>query len=133
MYVFCFQVSGQGAVLKLSDPTLVFCYLMVFSISTISFSFMISSFFSKGRIHFIPGWWTLMLAMIVKVKGEHCSFFLYFSKHSSCNWWLPVFLFLHSLFLHLAAVRHDNPQREADFLSDLQCWHGHGSSTLRHV
>ncbi|PIO27251.1 hypothetical protein AB205_0118940, partial [Aquarana catesbeiana] len=44
------KVSGQGAVLKLSDPTLVFCYLMVFSISTISFSFMISSFFSKANI-----------------------------------------------------------------------------------
>lgn len=48
--LLCIQVSGQGAVLKLSDPTLVFCYLMVFSISTISFSFMISSFFSKANI-----------------------------------------------------------------------------------
>lgn len=76
--VFCFQVSGQGAVLKRSDPTIVFCYLMVFSISTISFSFMISSFFSRGRIRFIPGCWTLMLAIIVKVKVEHSVFLFFF-------------------------------------------------------
>ncbi|MEE6528606.1 hypothetical protein FKM82_031128, partial [Ascaphus truei] len=44
------QVSGQGAVLTRSDSTLVFLFLMVFSVSTICFSFMISSFFSKANM-----------------------------------------------------------------------------------
>ncbi|XP_053550667.1 phospholipid-transporting ATPase ABCA3 [Bombina bombina] len=48
--LLCVQVSGQGAVLTRSDPTLIFFYLMVFAISTISFSFMISSFFSKANM-----------------------------------------------------------------------------------
>ncbi|XP_075035584.1 phospholipid-transporting ATPase ABCA3 [Mixophyes fleayi] len=48
--LLCIQVSGQGAVLTRSDPTLVFVYLMVFAVSTISFSFMISSFFSQANI-----------------------------------------------------------------------------------
>ncbi|KAM9305170.1 phospholipid-transporting ATPase ABCA3 [Gastrophryne carolinensis] len=48
--LLCIQVSGQGAVLTRSDPTLVFVYLMAFAVSTISFSFMISSFFSKANI-----------------------------------------------------------------------------------
>ncbi|XP_053328151.1 phospholipid-transporting ATPase ABCA3 [Spea bombifrons] len=48
--LLCVQVSGQGAVLTRSDPTLVFVYLMVFAVSTICFSFMISSFFSRANI-----------------------------------------------------------------------------------
>uniref|UniRef100_A0A8C0IS39 ATP binding cassette subfamily A member 3 n=1 Tax=Chelonoidis abingdonii TaxID=106734 RepID=A0A8C0IS39_CHEAB len=39
----------QGAVLTNSDPTLVFTFLAVFSISSISFSFMVSTFFSRGE------------------------------------------------------------------------------------
>ncbi|KAJ6625432.1 hypothetical protein lerEdw1_014790, partial [Lerista edwardsae] len=46
--LFCVKVSEQGAVLTNSDPTLVFSFLAVFSISSISFSFMVSTFFSKG-------------------------------------------------------------------------------------
>ncbi|XP_063790760.1 phospholipid-transporting ATPase ABCA3 [Pseudophryne corroboree] len=48
--LLCVQVSGQGAVLTRSDPTVVFAYLMVFAVSTISFSFMISSFFSRANM-----------------------------------------------------------------------------------
>uniref|UniRef100_A0A8C5R778 ATP binding cassette subfamily A member 3 n=1 Tax=Leptobrachium leishanense TaxID=445787 RepID=A0A8C5R778_9ANUR len=48
--LLCVQVSSEGAVLTRSDPTLVFVYLMVFAVSTISFSFMISSFFSKANM-----------------------------------------------------------------------------------
>ncbi|KAM8961307.1 phospholipid-transporting ATPase ABCA3 isoform 2-T2 [Pelodytes ibericus] len=48
--LLCVQVSKEGAVLTRSDPTLVFVYLMVFAVSTICFSFMISSFFSKANM-----------------------------------------------------------------------------------
>uniref|UniRef100_A0A4W4H932 ABC transporter domain-containing protein n=1 Tax=Electrophorus electricus TaxID=8005 RepID=A0A4W4H932_ELEEL len=46
--LFCVRVSPNGAVLTYSDPTLVFIFLLVFAMATISFSFMISSFFSRG-------------------------------------------------------------------------------------
>lgn len=46
------QVSEQGAVLTNSDPTLVFTFLAIFSISSISFNFMVSTFFSRGE--FLP-------------------------------------------------------------------------------
>ncbi|XP_048350984.1 phospholipid-transporting ATPase ABCA3 [Sphaerodactylus townsendi] len=48
--LFCIKVSEQGAVLTSSDPTLVFAFLTVFSVSTISFSFMVSTFFSKANV-----------------------------------------------------------------------------------
>ncbi|XP_053220123.1 phospholipid-transporting ATPase ABCA3 [Podarcis raffonei] len=48
--LFCVKVSKQGAVLTNSDPTLVFTFLTVFSIASISFSFMVSTFFSKANV-----------------------------------------------------------------------------------
>uniref|UniRef100_A0A7M4E1M5 ATP binding cassette subfamily A member 3 n=1 Tax=Crocodylus porosus TaxID=8502 RepID=A0A7M4E1M5_CROPO len=49
--LFCIKVSiPQGAVLTNSDPTLVFTFLAVFSISSISFSFMVSTFFSRANV-----------------------------------------------------------------------------------
>uniref|UniRef100_A0A7M4E1C9 ATP binding cassette subfamily A member 3 n=1 Tax=Crocodylus porosus TaxID=8502 RepID=A0A7M4E1C9_CROPO len=48
--LFCIKVSEQGAVLTNSDPTLVFTFLAVFSISSISFSFMVSTFFSRANV-----------------------------------------------------------------------------------
>uniref|UniRef100_A0A8C2PTK1 ATP binding cassette subfamily A member 3 n=1 Tax=Cyprinus carpio TaxID=7962 RepID=A0A8C2PTK1_CYPCA len=46
--LICVKVSPNGAVLTYSDPTLVFVFLLVFAVSTINFSFMISTFFSRG-------------------------------------------------------------------------------------
>uniref|UniRef100_A0A8C1UZS9 ATP binding cassette subfamily A member 3 n=1 Tax=Cyprinus carpio TaxID=7962 RepID=A0A8C1UZS9_CYPCA len=46
--LICVKVSPNGAVLTYSDPTLVFFFLLVFAVSTINFSFMISTFFSRG-------------------------------------------------------------------------------------
>ncbi|CAL8288262.1 unnamed protein product [Boreogadus saida] len=46
--LLCIQVSPKGAVLAYSDPSLVFVFLIVFAVATINFSFMISSFFSRG-------------------------------------------------------------------------------------
>ncbi|KAH0631842.1 hypothetical protein JD844_019699 [Phrynosoma platyrhinos] len=48
--LFCVKVSEQGAVLTNSDPTLVFTFLTVFSISSIAFSFMVSTFFSRANV-----------------------------------------------------------------------------------
>ncbi|OXB63100.1 UNVERIFIED_CONTAM: hypothetical protein H355_009213, partial [Colinus virginianus] len=48
--LFCVKVSEQGAVLTSSDPTLVFIFLAIFSISTISFNFMVSTFFSRANV-----------------------------------------------------------------------------------
>ncbi|KAG9264555.1 ATP-binding cassette sub-family A member 3 [Astyanax mexicanus] len=48
--LLCVWVSPNGAVLTYSDPSLVFVFLLVFAVSTISFSFMISSFFSRANV-----------------------------------------------------------------------------------
>uniref|UniRef100_A0A8C2U6F2 ATP binding cassette subfamily A member 3 n=1 Tax=Coturnix japonica TaxID=93934 RepID=A0A8C2U6F2_COTJA len=48
--LFCVKVSEQGAVLTSSDPTLVFTFLAIFSISSISFNFMVSTFFSRANV-----------------------------------------------------------------------------------
>ncbi|XP_072549037.1 phospholipid-transporting ATPase ABCA3 isoform X1 [Salminus brasiliensis] len=48
--LLCVRVSPNGAVLTYSDPTLVFTFLLIFAIATISFSFMISSFFSRANV-----------------------------------------------------------------------------------
>ncbi|NXR15534.1 ABCA3 protein, partial [Semnornis frantzii] len=48
--LFCVKVSEQGAVLTNSDPTLVFTFLTIFSISSISFNFMVSTFFSRANV-----------------------------------------------------------------------------------
>ncbi|XP_072125690.1 phospholipid-transporting ATPase ABCA3 [Mobula birostris] len=47
--LLCIKLRNQRAVLQHSDPTLVFSFLMLVVVSTISFSFMISVFFSKAN------------------------------------------------------------------------------------
>ncbi|XP_061703260.1 phospholipid-transporting ATPase ABCA3 isoform X2 [Syngnathoides biaculeatus] len=48
--LLCIQVSPNGAVLTYSDPTLVFVFLLIFTVATINFSFMISTFFSRANV-----------------------------------------------------------------------------------
>ncbi|KAJ7305756.1 hypothetical protein JRQ81_010122 [Phrynocephalus forsythii] len=60
----CVKVSEQGAVLTNSDPTLVFTFLTIFSISTISFSFMVSTFFSRANIAAAAGGFLYFLSYI---------------------------------------------------------------------
>ncbi|CAG5897799.1 unnamed protein product, partial [Menidia menidia] len=48
--LLCIQVSPNGAVLTYSDPTLVFFFLLLFTVATINFSFMISAFFSRANV-----------------------------------------------------------------------------------
>ena len=44
------QVKKNVAVLAQSDPSLVLVFLACFAVSSISFSFMVSTFFSKGEL-----------------------------------------------------------------------------------
>uniref|UniRef100_A0A8C3WSX6 ATP binding cassette subfamily A member 3 n=1 Tax=Catagonus wagneri TaxID=51154 RepID=A0A8C3WSX6_9CETA len=46
--LFCVKVKKNVAVLAHSDPSLVLAFLACFAVSSISFSFMVSTFFSKG-------------------------------------------------------------------------------------
>uniref|UniRef100_A0A8C2MH63 ATP-binding cassette, sub-family A member 3 n=1 Tax=Cricetulus griseus TaxID=10029 RepID=A0A8C2MH63_CRIGR len=48
--LFCVKVKKDIAVLSNSDPSLVLAFLLCFAISSISFSFMVSTFFSKANI-----------------------------------------------------------------------------------
>lgn len=49
------QVKKDVAVLAHSDPTLVLVFLACFAVSSISFSFMVSTFFSKGELSCLRG------------------------------------------------------------------------------
>uniref|UniRef100_A0A8C2W134 ATP binding cassette subfamily A member 3 n=1 Tax=Chinchilla lanigera TaxID=34839 RepID=A0A8C2W134_CHILA len=48
--LFCVKVKKDVAVLSRSDPSLVLVFLLCFAISSISFSFMVSTFFSKANM-----------------------------------------------------------------------------------
>ncbi|XP_010838764.1 PREDICTED: LOW QUALITY PROTEIN: ATP-binding cassette sub-family A member 3 [Bison bison bison] len=48
--LFCVKVKKDVAVLAHSDPTLVLVFLACFAVSSISFSFMVSTFFSKANM-----------------------------------------------------------------------------------
>lgn len=53
---WCPQVRKGVAVLTHSDPSLLLAFLLCFAISSIAFSFMVSTFFSKGEPP-APGTW----------------------------------------------------------------------------
>ncbi|XP_019504266.1 PREDICTED: ATP-binding cassette sub-family A member 3 [Hipposideros armiger] len=48
--LFCVKVKKDVAVLTHSDPSLVLVFLACFAVSSISFSFMVSTFFSKANM-----------------------------------------------------------------------------------
>ncbi|XP_023377237.1 ATP-binding cassette sub-family A member 3 [Pteropus vampyrus] len=48
--LFCIKVKKDVAVLTHSDPSLVLVFLACFAVSSISFSFMVSTFFSKANM-----------------------------------------------------------------------------------
>uniref|UniRef100_A0A8C5L861 ATP-binding cassette, sub-family A member 3 n=1 Tax=Jaculus jaculus TaxID=51337 RepID=A0A8C5L861_JACJA len=48
--LFCVKVRKDVAVLSSSDPSLVLAFLLCFAVSSISFSFMVSTFFSKANM-----------------------------------------------------------------------------------
>ncbi|XP_061740845.1 phospholipid-transporting ATPase ABCA3 [Nerophis ophidion] len=62
--LLCIQVSPNGAVLSYSDPTLVFVFLLVFTVATINFSFMISAFFSRANVAAAAGGFTYFMSYL---------------------------------------------------------------------
>ncbi|XP_034781951.2 phospholipid-transporting ATPase ABCA3-like [Acipenser ruthenus] len=48
--LLCVKVSPNGAVLTNSEPSVVFVFLLTFAVSTITFSFMVSAFFSRANV-----------------------------------------------------------------------------------
>ncbi|XP_016091396.1 ATP-binding cassette sub-family A member 3-like [Sinocyclocheilus grahami] len=62
--LICVKVSPNGAVLTYSDPTLVFFFLLVFAVSTINFSFMISAFFSRANVAAAAGGFIYFLSYL---------------------------------------------------------------------
>uniref|UniRef100_A0A8C1CZX0 ATP-binding cassette, sub-family A (ABC1), member 3b n=1 Tax=Cyprinus carpio carpio TaxID=630221 RepID=A0A8C1CZX0_CYPCA len=62
--LICVKVSPNGAVLTYSDPTLVFFFLLVFAVSTINFSFMISTFFSRANVAAAAGGFIYFLSYL---------------------------------------------------------------------
>ncbi|MGH0155462.1 UNVERIFIED_CONTAM: hypothetical protein FKN15_046681 [Acipenser sinensis] len=48
--LLCVKVSPNGAVLTNSEPSVVFVFLLTFAVSTITFSFMVSAFFSQANV-----------------------------------------------------------------------------------
>ncbi|XP_058509003.1 phospholipid-transporting ATPase ABCA3 [Solea solea] len=62
--LLCIQVSPNGAVLSYSDPTLVFVFLLVFTVATINFSFMISAFFSRANVAAAAGGFIYFLSYL---------------------------------------------------------------------
>uniref|UniRef100_A0A8C9ZNJ8 ATP binding cassette subfamily A member 3 n=1 Tax=Sander lucioperca TaxID=283035 RepID=A0A8C9ZNJ8_SANLU len=59
-----FFVSPNGAVLTYSDPTLVFVFLLAFTVATINFSFMISAFFSRANVAAAAGGFIYFLSYL---------------------------------------------------------------------
>uniref|UniRef100_A0A668AI68 ATP binding cassette subfamily A member 3 n=1 Tax=Myripristis murdjan TaxID=586833 RepID=A0A668AI68_9TELE len=62
--LFWIQVSPKGAVLTYSDPTLVFVFLLAFTVATINFSFMISAFFSRANVAAAAGGFIYFLSYL---------------------------------------------------------------------
>ncbi|XP_035035732.2 phospholipid-transporting ATPase ABCA3 [Hippoglossus stenolepis] len=60
----CIKVSPNGAVLSYSDPTLVFVFLLFFTVATINFSFMISAFFSRANVAAAAGGFIYFLSYL---------------------------------------------------------------------
>lgn len=77
---FFFQVSPNGAVLTYSDPTLVFVFLLVFTVATINFSFMISAFFSRGEC-------VSSVSVQSFLDDNYVSFLLSVYCFVLCAWW----------------------------------------------
>ncbi|XP_029293444.1 ATP-binding cassette sub-family A member 3 [Cottoperca gobio] len=62
--LLCVQMSPNGAVLTHSDPTLVFVFLLFFTVATINFSFMISAFFSRANVAAAAGGFIYFLSYL---------------------------------------------------------------------
>ncbi|XP_043832232.1 phospholipid-transporting ATPase ABCA3-like [Dromiciops gliroides] len=62
--LFCIKVKGDVAVLTKSNPVLIFFFLMCFATSSISFGFMVSTFFGKANLAAATGGFLYFIAYI---------------------------------------------------------------------
>lgn len=83
--LLCVKVSPYGSVLTYSDPTLVFFFLLVFAVSTINFSFMISVFFSRANVAAAAGGFLYFLSYLPYVfLWPHYDLLSHAQKVSAC-------------------------------------------------
>ncbi|XP_078008637.1 phospholipid-transporting ATPase ABCA3-like [Phascolarctos cinereus] len=62
--LFCVKVKDNVAVLTKSDPILIFFFMMCFATSSISFGFMVSTFFNRGNLAAATGGFLYFIAYI---------------------------------------------------------------------
>ena len=48
---FCLPISRYGSVVGHTDPSIIFVFLLAYSVATISLAFLVSVFFSRGGAH----------------------------------------------------------------------------------
>ncbi|XP_068946900.1 phospholipid-transporting ATPase ABCA3-like [Petaurus breviceps papuanus] len=62
--LFCIKIKDDMAVLNKSDPFLIFFFLMCFATSSISFGFMISTFFGRANLAAATGGFLYFIAYV---------------------------------------------------------------------
>ncbi|XP_036594650.1 ATP-binding cassette sub-family A member 3-like [Trichosurus vulpecula] len=62
--LFCIKVKDDTAVLTKSDPVLIFFFLMCFATASISFGFMVSTFFGKANLAAATGGFLYFLTYV---------------------------------------------------------------------
>lgn len=94
-----------------SSWSVLWFFLLVYSVATIMFVFMLSVFFSKGK--------TLRFVAFI----DRCFFFNY-SKHRRRRWRTAVVCVLCAIFISHSTLRHGNPQPKVGGVIVFQCGNG---------
>ena len=66
---------GNGAIMTLSEPSVIFVFLLVYTISTIMFAFMISTLFSTCKLTFHLLYHTRVIKVPYVYTAGHLIFF----------------------------------------------------------
>ena len=66
---------GNGAIMTLSEPSVIFVFLLVYTISTIMFAFMISTLFSRCKLTFHLLYHTHVIKVPYVYTAGHLIFF----------------------------------------------------------
>ncbi|XP_074055105.1 phospholipid-transporting ATPase ABCA3-like [Macrotis lagotis] len=83
--LFCINVKDDMAVFSKSDPSLIFFFLMCYAVSSISFGFMISTFFGKANLAAATGGFLFFITYTPYFFIEpRYSRLTYYQKLSSC-------------------------------------------------
>lgn len=49
---FCIPIGDHGSIIGFTSPTVLLVFLLAYAIASISFAFMVSVFFSKGKLQY---------------------------------------------------------------------------------